>query len=153
MLVLQVSWFISSICSFGGNWFHREALFCLGEMRDAPYQCIDLVRWGAFHVSPVGLCGTLSWIYCLFCLWENKSPFYYLNCVLGKLARGLYSPVDLIGVWDGVVIAVPVYTQYTVLQSCLSRKSKRFLFVYFFSPAQNSEIDFVDILCTDFYKE
>lgn len=40
------------------------------------------------------------------CLWENNSTFYSLTCILGKMARGLYSPVDLAGVWDGVVIAV-----------------------------------------------
>lgn len=120
--VLWVFWFISGICSFSGNGFHREASFCLG-MRDVPHQCIDLVGWGAFHISPVGLYGTQSWIYCLLCLWENKSLFYYLSCVLGKLARGLYSLVDLIDVWGGVVIAVPMYT----LQSFLCRKNKGLL--------------------------
>lgn len=84
--VLWVFWFISSVCSFSGNGFHREASFYPGEVRDVPHQCIDLFGWGAFHVSPVGLCGTLSWIYCVFCLWVNKYLFYYINCVLGKLA-------------------------------------------------------------------
>lgn len=100
-------WFINSFCSSSGDWFCREASFRSGEATGAPHWCVDLVRQGVFHASLVGLCGTLSWGYCLFCLWENNSTFYPLTRVCGKMARGRYSPADLAGIWDGVVIAVP----------------------------------------------
>lgn len=45
-----------------------------------------------------------------------------------------------------------LYTEYTVLQVFLCRKNKGFFFVYFFSFAQKSEIDFVGSLCTGFLR-
>lgn len=119
----------------------------IGKHHSAPgkWGMVSPVHWSGWVRSISHFtCGSLwdAILNLLFCLWENKSLFYCLNCVFCKLARGLYYPVDLVGVWDGVVIAVPEYTQCTVVQSFLCRKNKRSLFLYFFSFAQNSEIDF-----------
>lgn len=113
--------------------------------------CSLLVHWSGLARSVSHFTGGFVWdavlsllfIFSLFCLWENNSTFCSWTCVLGKMARGLYSPVDLAGVWDGVGVAVRYGSPVCAgkIKGCVFS----FLFVYLFSlpplfPTQSWEM-------------